>query len=272
MPFQILIFYLCALASHAFDMDQMDKSQINGANRDFSALVAHTTVSPASGLLKKGFELGLIAGTSSIPNIARAIAQNDPSSDVETRLPNAGLIGLISFAKKLTLEVKIIPEIQSTTMSLGSQSAALKFGFPDLMDDPAIMTALRIQATNAYIQADQQINNSSTANTTVNARTKFTSFSYGVAGLLGYRKIFDEAFLVEPYVGAGVLKADSRYEVIADIPASVFASGSSAEGSAQTGALFMLGAQAHMFYSKLGLEYSRIFDSDKMTLKISFGY
>lgn len=260
------------LAYGDLDMNQLDRGQINGANRDFSALVAHTVVAPASGLLRKGgFELGVIAGTSSIPNIERAIAARDPSASTESRLPNAGLIGLYAFAKSLTLELKIIPEISSSTLYMGSQSVALKFSFHDWFDDPSWVTGLRLQLTNAYIYNDQQVTNPITGGQ-VDGRTKFASLSYGLVGLLGYRKILEDTFLLEPYTGVGVIRAESKYEIMADVPTTMFASGSSSESSSQNGIVFLLGVQAHMFYSKVGLEYSRIFDSDKTTLKISFGY
>lgn len=259
-------------ATEAADLNNLSQSEVDGVSRDFTALLSHTTVSPASGLMKKkGFEIGLIAGTSSIPNIQRGLAARAPGEVTPSKMPNAGLVGLFAFAKNLTLEVKIIPEISSETMYLGSQSAALKFTFHDWFEDPAWVTALRLQLTNAYIKNQQKITESVTG-TEVDGQTKFTSLSYGAAMLLGYRKVLDETFLLEPFIGGGVIRSTSKYEIFADVPTQMFSAGGNAMTSTGTGLMFMLGCQVHAFYSKFGIEYSRVYDSDRMTFKLSFGY
>ncbi len=268
--FSLLFWVSAAVADPS--LNNLSQSEVDGVSKDFSALLSHTTVSPASGLIKKGgFEFGLMAGTSSIPNIQRGLAQRDPSTTTPSKMPNAGLIGIFSFAKNLTLELKIIPEIASEKMYLGSQSAALKFTFHDWFEDPAVVTSFRLQLTNSYIKNEQKISDA-TSGLEVDGQTKFTSLSYGVASLLGYRMILSEIFLVEPFIGGGVLQANSRYEIFADVPTTMFSSGSTSMTSSLPGLMFMLGVQAHSFYSKLGLEYSRVFDSDRVTFKLSFGY
>ena len=265
----LFILFACP-ASADFSFNQLTSDEIKGASRDFAALVSHTTVSPASSLIKRGFEFGLIAGTSSIPNIERATARSAPNTATESKLPNAGLIGIYSYSKKLTFEVKIIPEIQTGAVYAGSQSLGVKLTFSDPEVSPWV-TALRLQLTNAYMNVTQEVTTAGVS-TPVEATTKFTSISYGAAALLGYRAILDETYLIEPFIGGGVIQAQSKYEVLSDTTSSLFATGSTAEGSKETGQLFMLGIQWHMFYGKLGMEYSRVFDSDKVTLKVAFGY
>src|SRR5690606_30003247 len=106
----------------------LSQSDVDGFSRDFSALLAHTTASPPVGLLKpKTFEIGLIGGTVTVPNVARLVAEQDPAEAVP-EMPNVGLVGIYSYSEKLNIEAKWIPDIgsQADGLSIGSQSIGIK--------------------------------------------------------------------------------------------------------------------------------------------------
>lgn len=264
-------FFLSSFASADLGFDAVSSDDVSGLNKDFSALLAHTTLSPAAGLLKaEVFELGLIFGLVSVPNIA-SVSENSGEDDATTHLPNTGLVAVYSYTRRLSLEFKLIPDLSFADLSLGSQSLALKLSFGEL-DKIAFNTALRWQLTNSYVRTQQVINNSSTANTDVDAEVKFSSISTGLTYMAGYRAITSGLTVYQPYAGAGFIYSSGRVRVDSGTGASIFESGDTTEKSSDFGWIFLAGVEAHYLFIKYGAEYSRVFESDRLNLKLSFGY
>lgn len=253
------------------DFDQVTQSDVDGLGRDFSALMSHTTVSPASGLLvAKKFEFGLLYGRVTLPNMQETLSRTDPEGATSQML-NVGLLGLYSIHKKLTLEAKYIPDMNIGDIRIGSQSLALKKSSADKTEGKYI-SAWRAEITNSSLGSDQTLNNATTGNQPVNIRNQLSSLSIGAAWLLEYNFTLLETWSVEPYVGFGLLHAETRFNADAPSGISVFTNGASTMRSSQTGAMLISGLQVHSFFTKIGFEFSRVFDSNKISFKLSFGY
>ncbi len=267
-----LLFFFSVLAYAGMTFDDMTDADFDGLSKDFSALLAHTTVSPASGLLTDGaVELGLFAGTVTIPNVADIVARIDPDG-AQTKMINLGALVNYSFSKSSTLETKWIPSLGSRTegASFGSQSFALKYTFPT-PKSATRFSAVRFHLTKGYVKSQQVINNDSTGNTDVDAKIDFHSMSLGLAWLAS-TKYMAGLVIFEPFYGVGYMLAKSDLESQAAGSASIFTTGGGSKESSVTGLFYFAGAQVHSYFTKLGIEYSRVFDSHRWTLKLSFGY
>lgn len=271
-PLQLLFVALFGLspAYAGIALDQLTANDVDKINRDFSALFSHTTVSGASGLLdKKVYEVGIIAGLGRVPNINKKSNELDPGS-APGRLPAAGVAILYSYSKRTTLEIKYIPDLTLGDIYLGSQSLGAKFTLPEA-DDKNLNSAFRIYLSNNYLRSKQTINNSSTAGMSVDAKTEFASISLGGTFIESYRLVFGTV-VFEPFVGLGAIQSFGDFRVKAPTGVTIFESRKNHEKSSQLGYNFMAGFNLHYLFTKVGFEYGRIYDSDRVMVKIAFGY
>lgn len=266
----LLIILVSNRVDASIDLDQLTSDDVDNINRDFSAMFSHTTVSGASGLLdKKVYEVGIIAGLARVPNINKKSNELDAGS-APGRLPAAGVAILYSYSKRTTFEIKYIPDLTFGDIYLGSQSLGAKFTLPEA-DDKNLNSAFRMYLSNNYLRSKQTINNSSTGGTSVNAKTEFSSISLGGTFIESYRVIFG-TLVFEPYMGLGAIQSFGAFAVKAPNGVTIFESRKSREKSSQLGYNFMAGFNLHYLFTKVGFEYGRIYDSDRVMVKIAFGY
>jgi opacity protein-like surface antigen len=73
--------------------------------------------------------------------------------------------------------------------------------------------------------------------------------------------------IVEPYIGIGVASATGQMDVSGT---SAFVSGSASERARRSSSEFLIGTELKLVVVKLGVEYSRLFGTDRYAGKLSF--
>lgn len=265
----IAFVFVYSLQASAFSFDELSEDEFRDVNKDFAAAFIHTTVSPVEPLLApKSWEVGLLLGMGTTPNV-KELAESDDESDVPTVLPNLGIIAVYSHTEKISYEFKLLPDLAMGEMGLGSQSLAVKFSD---INKGQLHTAWRLQFTNTYLRVYQNINNASTGNTDVPAKIGFLSQTLGAIYMAGGQLKLENDLLVSPFMGIGATYTMGSAKVEADTSASIFPSQESSMSASSLAPTWLVGVQLHKNFTKFALEYNRVFDSDKINLKLSFGY
>lgn len=235
-------------------LDNLSTAELEDAILDFSSVMSHVSVSPASSLGNVfGFEVGLIAGIVDTPGLDSISKSVDPNSVMKS-LPHATLFGAVSFPLGLTGELNFIPKTESQDVTFKNTSVGVKWTFSQLFSAPVDM-AVRVSTTKSDMSFVQ---NDPVPNTKVSYDGKTTEAIFLVS------KNF---LLVEPFVGMGAVSSDGEISATSDIFTDV--TGNSASKK-QSGTHYLIGANFNLLFVKLGLEAGKIFDSQKVSAKVSF--
>ena len=254
----LYLFATIALAQN-IPLQNLDEGSLKKVTGDFSTNFQHTTVSGASSLGQIfGFELGVVGGKTATPHIAEVVHQADPNANADS-IPDGAIVGLFSVPFGLTAEVGLVPKVGSQEFKFNSFSMAVKWTPTDVFLDLPLNLALRASLTRSHADFKQTINNVPTTfdfNDTQSALTVLASKNFAI---------------VEPYLGLGVVTATG--DLSANGSTTVFKStytGSSQASVRRGGLQGVIGGELKLVVVKLGLEYSRMFDTGRIAGKLSF--
>lgn len=266
----VLLILLVAVNVRAQNLtfDNIDATDFDNFVLDMSANFTATTVSSARPLGKIfGFEVGVMGGMTDIKRIEQLMKSNDPNAEAPKDFPHAGLVGVVSVPLGVTLEVNTIPSLKSENSEFGTVGAGIKWTMTEtVLSMLPFDLAIRATSSKANFSFNQIINNASTSNVPVDTKIKFDNTLTGAMLLLS--KNF---FLIEPYIGVGTLKGKGKLsmEGTGDIFDNSFVIGTMAEADV-SGSHSVLGININLFIFKIGLEHSRLFDTERTTAKLSF--
>ena len=233
----LLLFLLFGVVcdASAGDLDHLDRltqDQFSGLSRDFAAIAAYRSVTPASALGLTGFDLG--AGGDAIKLQASSAFAIATGSSNDSTLYAARL----SFAKGLPYGIDI-----GATATLPSGSGATIFGgelryavMQDGIGTPAI--AVRGHYSQAFGMSQLDVR------------------AYG-ADLMVSKKLA----LVTPFAGAGVLRTDAVPIGIAGLSAERFSVGR-----------FFIGVNANFLVLDIAVEADRTGDVDSISAKLGWRF
>lgn len=249
------LFFLLPMVSVASGpkFDDISDSDLKKIIEDFSAVVSHTSVSPASSLGRIfGFEIGLIGGVTKTPEVKKISNEIDPGTNLDS-LPHGGLLGRLTLPMGFTGEVVLLPSFKSDDIDVKNNSIAGMWTFSDLYPMP-VDAAVKLSITKSDFSFTQ------------NLPVQGTKIEYDstVTTLSGW--VSKKFVLVEPYVGFGLVRADAEVSGTN----SIFLSSALSERRKEGGSMFALGANLNLFVFKAGAEVARVFGNQKYTGKISF--
>ena len=224
---------------------------------DLSADFTHTSVSGHSTLGHLfGFEVGLVGTTTKTPNLDRLVRSAEPDASLRS-LPGAELSGALSVPFGLTVELAGLPRVGNSSFHVHTYSLGVKWTVSELFPLP-IGLAIKAQSTQAHVDATQNVNG-------VNATYDYDGWVHGLTVLAGY-----DFKIVAPYVGLGLLHASGDMKadgVVAFAPQYT----SNNEGTATRGsAELLIGAEVKLFVIKAGVEYARLFATERWAGKFAF--
>ena len=247
----VLIAPAYLLASPVFN--NISDDDLKQIVRDFSAVVNHTSVSPASSLGRIfGFEIGLVGGMTKTPEVDRISKDVDPNSSLSS-LPHGGLLGRLTMPLGFSGEIVLLPSFKSDDIDVRNNSIAGMWTFSDLYSMP-VDAAVKLSVTKSDFSFTQDF---PVAGTKVEYDSAVTMLSGWVSRSF---------ILVEPYAGFGLVRASAEVSSTD----SIFTGSSLNQKASETGTMFALGANLNLIVFKAGLELSRVFGNDKYTGKISF--
>lgn len=255
-----------AFASGSLNLDQLSQNDVNAISKEFAANFAHTILAPASSLGKVfGFEVGVMGGATKTPEISRIAKIYSPSSSIDA-IPTAGLIAGVTVPFGINAELNMIPTISSSNYSLKNTSYALKWEVSRLMSASPIDVAIRVHGNSGSFGYSSVINNSTTANQNVNAKTTWKNSSSGYNLEISKKLLF-----IEPYIGFGRISSTTDIGITGSTNISIFTfSSASSYQAINSGSHFFVGSNFNLFIMKIGAEYGQIMGVKKIVTKLSF--
>lgn len=224
---------------------------------EFTANSMHSSISGASSLGKIfGFEFALAGGATNTPEIHKIIQRSDATAKAD-RLPHASLLAAVSAPMGFTLEASFVPKVGNDSFKYGITNLALKWTMTDTVFDWPFAAALKgIYSSNA-IEISESISS-------VPTTLKYKGKAYGLVGLIS-----KDLYLVEPYLGLGLLKSNGSMDVSGSSSVFSFTSSQSASSSGSS-SLVMAGLELKLLIFKLGVEYARAFGTSAINGKLAF--
>jgi hypothetical protein len=247
--------------------DNLSDSDLDTIAKEFSAVFLHTSVTPPASLGKIfGIEAGLILGAAEIPGIEDISKRYDPNTDLPYA-PFATLFGALSVPFGITIEANLLPSTKVGGLELQSYGLAGKWTLTeDLLTALPFNLAVKGYFSQSKINFEQNVTTPIPSNVDVDFETNMM----GADALIGLDWI-----VAEPYVGVGFVKSSSELSAVAalDPSYSVFADNTSRSKKTDvTSARLTAGCEFNLTLLKLGLEYNRVFDTNRAAMKISFAF
>ena len=237
----------------------LSDADFENLSKEMGASVMHHSVLGAAPLGSVfGFELGILAGRSSSPDIDK-IVKNSGGSGLSD-LYHAGVIGAVSIPFGITGEVLYTPKLSSNDAEYSATSAALKISSKDIIPIIPFNLALRAFSSSATLSFSQTI---SSVTTTVEDKINATGIQLLASPNLP---------VIEPYVGIGTVTAknDLSYSGTSIFNSSLTSSTSASKSPTST--QFLLGVNANILFFHLGAEYFSAFGTSGYTAKLAFGF
>lgn len=253
----VLCLILCSLPTWAanFSLSNIDDEDMKQIVGDISTNFLHTTVSGASTLgTLFGFELGLIGGQTNTPHINDLVKLTDPTATAD-KIPHAGLIGILTVPLGITAEMGLLPRLGKEDFRLSSTSVAVKWTPTEILLDWPLSLAVKASYTQSKLAFKQEISN---VPISYDYQNKQTAVMVMVSKNLA---------IVEPYFGFGTVSA--KGDLAADVN-TVFTSGVYELGAKRTGTIWVVGTELKLLVVKLGAEYTNMFNTSRVTGKLSF--
>ncbi|MBI3018387.1 MAG: hypothetical protein HYY61_00610 [Deltaproteobacteria bacterium] len=258
----IFIFVLgCAHAwAGAPVFNNITKSALDTIVGEFSANAFHTTVSPLTGSKKAllgfaGAEAGMVAGATRVPGIGSSTVS---TKEIDT-IYHSGIFALLNLPYGITPEVSFLPPLEFGNIKRNYYGGALRWNMTDVfLKFLPFNFGTRLHFSNVKFEFSQPI---SGANVTV----KFDDTIWG--GSLALSK---KVLILEPYAGAGFIQGDGDLSIsgTGTFFNTEVTTGQSASSS-ETSSHLYAGVQFTTLFLGIGAEYSRVFDTDRFTGKLS---
>ncbi len=265
----ILLFsflFIFSSKANIFVLDNLTEAQFKNVANEVGANFVHSSVTTVDGRGKLlGFEIGLVAGVTQSPEIESIAKDFDDSLDIGI-IPHAGLMGQVSLPLGFHFEATMFPERKLSDLTLSTFSGAVKYTLTNsLFKLPIIDLAVRAHYSTSELSYATDTNVSSVP---VNSKVTFDSSSWGIMAMTGADLLF-----VSPYIGIGYVSTDTSLGVNAT-SGTIFDSSFTSAQSAQTdesGMHFIVGTEISLLLVHFGVEYAKIIDNEKTTLKLSVG-
>lgn len=257
LAFVILTTTSAVHAATKIPLQNLDKSDYEGVVSDFSANFTHTSVSGASSLGKLfGFEIGVLGGVAKTSTINRLAKEVDPSITVD-KLPHAALLGIVSIPFGLTAEANVIPKVGGDEFKYSHMSTGIKWTLTDSILTLPFSLALKGHVAKSAVDFRQTISS-------VDTRFKYASTVSGATLMLS-----KDLLIFEPYIGVGLVQSEGKMDVTGS--SSVFSDPNLQSAQSATakksGSLFVVGTEVKLLVFKAGIEYTKLFDTTRMTAK-----
>jgi hypothetical protein len=254
----LLVLIVFSLPLHAVNLplQNLSSDDMNKVVEDMSANFLHTSVSGASTLGHLyGFEVGVVGGQTSTPHLNTVVQEADPTVSVN-KLPNAELLGVLTVPLGFTGEVGFVPSVGSSDFKYNTLSLAAKWTATEVvLSDLPFSLAGKVAYTSSTVTFDQTVQTVPINYNYTNSETAFTVLA---------SKNFA---IVEPYVGLGYATATGNLSATGS--SSVFQSGVSGNAKVSS-AIWMAGAEVKLLVVKLGAEYTSLFNTSRLSGKLSF--
>lgn len=250
-----LVFWSSTARSDAA-LPTLNQADFDAAIRELSSNASFRTLTGASSLGSLfGFEIGVIGGVTSTPEIDR-LSKSVSSSNEFPRAAHASLVGALSIPMGLTAEVMLLPKVNVAGLEYQQTGLGLKWSTGALLPVNLAVRGFYSQSELSFSQTAGGIVG------TVKQENRQTGLQLLVSPMLP---------LIEPYAGLGFVSARGTMSLAGTGSLFNFTTSQSAESSPTTTQV-LVGMNANLIGLKLGAEYARMFGTDNITVKLGFGF
>ncbi len=253
------ILSLFVFSAHAadFTLEDLSESDFKNVVRELSGNFSHTSVSGASPLSESyGFEVGILLGVGQTPKLDTLVHRADPNAQLD-KLPNAALLGVLTIPYAVTFEAAYMPQVGSDSFKFQNLALAVKWTLTKLF--PAELPVEL--AVKAHTQTTEM-----EGNTTISGNPAVLKFK---DQMTGFDVVVSKAYeICEPYASIGVIQANGDLSATAGTLFNFTANKSATEKSSST--QLTVGSEFKFGTFKLGAEYSRQFDMNRIATKAAF--
>lgn len=270
----LLVFFNSAnVKAEAPAFDGIKQYELDDIARDLSANFNHTTLSEAKPLGRFfGVEAGFIGGLTKSPRIQTYVNRTSPGTQID-KIPHAAGLGLLGVPFGFTFEGLYLPTQSTSDVELEYNSVGLKWAFTHFWPKSPVQVAFKGYISTGKFVWTQTINNDSSGGTpTTSEITAKTSIRGGNVTVSLHLPFLPSLYI--PYGGAGLVDSNLTIKVKAEGTATIFdesltfGTGQTAKASINSYHLFC-GIILDLFVAKFALEYGRLFETDKVTGKLS---
>ncbi len=243
-------------------LTNINASDLEKISKEFSANFTHTVGADAGTLGNIfGFEVGVLAGVTDSPEFKKLVKEVDSSKDIGY-IPHANLIAQLTIPFGITGELALIPETDISDITISNYSAAVRWTFGDLVGLPFDLAVRGHFSSNEISYKD-------TLSGSVESTVSFETSTYGAQLLAS----FSALPVITPYGGVGFVSAstDAKVEGSGTIFDTTFTTSQTAKSDNSSFHL-TAGLNVSLLILKMGLEYSNMFDTNKYSFKLAFGF
>jgi hypothetical protein len=242
-------------ANAAFEFTNIDSSDLKSIIKELGNNFTYTPVSGASTLGSIfGFKVGLIAGTTSTPEIANLSGSGES-------IPHAAILGRISIPFGLTFGLNYVPSTKLGDATIGVTGIEAQWTISEGLLVIPFDLALRGTYSTASFGFSQTI---SSVDTDVSSKITSTSLAI-IAGL--------DLVVVKPYAGIGTVNVNGNLDI--DSSTSFFNGDLAGETDASetvSGTQLLMGVDFSLLIMDLGVEFAQQLGSNRYTAKVAFGF
>ncbi len=257
----VAILSVFVFSAHAaeFKLENLTADDLKNVVRELSGNFSHTSVSGASPLSETyGFEVGIMAGVGQTPKLNDLVHKADPNTDID-KLPNAALVGVLTVPYALSFEAALMPKVGSDAFKFQNFAMAVKWTITKMF--PAELPVEL--AVKAHTQTTEM-----EGNTTISGNPAVLKFKDKITGFdVVVSKNFE---ICEPYASIGVMQADGELSATAGALFNPSFSASNSASEKSTSTQLTIGSEFKFGLFKLGAEYSRQFDMNRIATKAAF--
>lgn len=241
-------------ANAQFNFNNISQSDLDAMNKEFSHNFLFSSISGASSLGSLwGFEVGVVGGMADGDKIAEVIRRTNSSSDFKD-LYHASIMGRVSIPFGITAEAAFLPKFEQDGAEVSQMAGALKYSIIDL--------PVAVGVRGHYSTTDFKFSQTQGAFT---GTIDYDSSVYGLQAVVSQNFV-----MIEPYAAIGWVEGKGDLE--ASGTGTPFNFGGQ-RGSAKSSSMHLVGGlNLHLGFFNLGAEYSRAFDTNRVSGKLSFGF
>ena len=230
---------------------------MNKIDGDMSANFLHTSVSGASSLGHIwGFEIGVVGGKTASPHLNDVVhTEADPNADAGT-LYTGELLGVVSVPFGITGEIGLVPSVGSSDFKFNALDIGAKWTITELFLSD-LPFSLAVKGT--YSSYDLSFSGTQSG---VNVDYKYKGTETALMG-----QISKNFAIIEPYVSVGVV--NGKGNLTGNGSSGLFQAGVSGDAS-RSSVMWNVGAELKLIVFKLGAEYTNLFNTNRVTGKLSF--
>ena len=254
----LIAFFINTNAFADYEFEDVSSSDLKKVVKELGNNFTYTPVAGASTLGSIfGFKLGVIAGTTSTPEIADLAGS-------EASIVHAALMGRISVPFGLTFGLNYIPATSLGTAKIGLSGLEVQW----TISEGLLVIPFDLAVRGTYSKASFGFTQDVTSPTagTADVTADITTTSLAVLGGL-------DLIVVKPYAGVGTVTVDGKVDLEGNY--TFFGGDLTGETSASekvTGTQILLGVDFSLLIMDIGIEYATQLDSSRFTAKVAFGF